>query len=230
MAEKTSIGFDTKERRLQRMEDYSGTALSENAYNAVIGVTLTLGLALTAVLANIGAPLVLNLNMWVVLIGYLVIAIGSGVIMNKTTNPAVSIACFAALSVATGLLLSLVMLAYDLEVIQPAVLITGGVTALMLILGTVFPAFFKKLGPVLFAALLADVVVGLVAGLIFHTYLPILAWVGVAIFSLYIGYDWARAQEYPKTVSNAINSAADIYLDVINIFIRVLEILGSSRK
>ena len=48
----------------------------------------------------------------------------------------------------------------------------------------------------------------------------------ILIFSLYLGYDWCKAQYYPKTYDNAIDSALDIYLDVINLFIRLLSILG----
>ena len=32
---------------------------------------------------------------------------------------------------------------------------------------------------------------------------------------------------YPKTLDNAVDSALDIYLDVINLFLRILRILGS---
>ena len=49
------------------------------------------------------------------------------------------------------------------------------------------------------------------------------------IFCGYIGLDWNRAQMYPKTVDNAIDSAADIYLDVVNLFVRILSITGKRR-
>lgn len=38
----------------------------------------------------------------------------------------------------------------------------------------------------------------------------------------YIGYEWARANSIPKTVDNAIDSAA-LY---INLFLRLVRILG----
>ncbi|MCR5192464.1 MAG: Bax inhibitor-1 family protein, partial [Bacteroidales bacterium] len=46
------------------------------------------------------------------------------------------------------------------------------------------------------------------------------------LFSGYIGYDVAKSQAYPKTLDNAVDSALDIYLDIINLFIRLLSILG----
>ena len=60
---------------------------------------------------------------------------------------------------------------------------------------------------------------------IFHTSLGLLTWGGVVIFTLYIGYDWARAQAFPKTANNAICSAADIYVDIINLFLLILRLM-----
>ena len=54
-------------------------------------------------------------------------------------------------------------------------------------------------------------------------------YVMVVIFAGYIGFDWAKAQAYPKTLDNAIDSAADIYVDIVNIFIRILSIMGNKK-
>ena len=54
-------------------------------------------------------------------------------------------------------------------------------------------------------------------------------WIGIVmlvIFALYIGYDWVKAQQYVHTLDNAVDSALDIYMDIINLFLRVLMILG----
>ena len=50
------------------------------------------------------------------------------------------------------------------------------------------------------------------------------------IFSLYIGYDYQRAQFYPPTVDNAVDCALDIYLDIINLFLDILRILARSSR
>ena len=51
----------------------------------------------------------------------------------------------------------------------------------------------------------------------------------VALFSLYIGYDWYCSQRYAATPYNAISCATDLYLDIINIFVRLLAILGKKK-
>ena len=52
--------------------------------------------------------------------------------------------------------------------------------------------------------------------------------VAAGLFSLYIGYDVYRSQQFPHTVDNAIDSAIDIYLDVINLFLNLLRIFGKA--
>jgi FtsH-binding integral membrane protein len=221
--------FNAKERRAERMSATEGTALSENAYNLVMGVTLTAGLAVTAVLANVLAPVVMSLNVHpgILFVAWLVLVIGASFAISKANSPVVGGAGFLVLSAAMGGLLAYALNTYRIQDIQTAVLVTGAVAGTMMLLSAMFPAFFRKLGAVLFIALLADIAIGAIASFIFHVHLGILSWVGIVIFSLYIGYDWAKAQEYPKTVNNAINSAADVYVDIINLFLLILDVLDN---
>ena len=53
-----------------------------------------------------------------------------------------------------------------------------------------------------------------------------ISWASAIIFSFYISYDVSRSQVYPYTISNAIGSAMDIYLDIVNLFLSLLEIFG----
>ncbi len=45
-------------------------------------------------------------------------------------------------------------------------------------------------------------------------------------FCGYIGVDWGRANQIERTVDNAIDSAAALYLDIINLFLRILRIMS----
>jgi len=58
--------------------------------------------------------------------------------------------------------------------------------------------------------------------------LGIIDYIVVLIFCGYIGYDWARANACAKTVDNAVDMAAELYVDIINLFIRILSILARS--
>ena len=100
-------------------------------------------------------------------------------------------------------------------------LIAGGMGALVMIV----PSFFEKLGGALLGCLFGLLICEIVL-LIFRVEQSVTDWVAAGIFSLYIGYDIHRSQQFPKTVDNAVDCALDIYLDLANLFIRLLEIMG----
>ena len=79
-----------------------------------------------------------------------------------------------------------------------------------------------------FTALSIGIVVELIAMLLGYrgTFFD---WVFVLLFSLYTAYDWVKAQAYPKTFDNAVDSAIDIYLDIINLFLRLLSIISKKK-
>lgn len=92
---------------------------------------------------------------------------------------------------------------------------------------------FSFLGQILFVSLLGLIVVGLLNIFFFKSPLMRLvsAYVGAVIFSLYLLYDFDQLEKSALTgdVSweTAINFAISIYLDIINLFLDLLEILNS---
>ena len=92
-------------------------------------------------------------------------------------------------------------------------------------LATAFPNIFAKLGRGLFISLLVLVAVELICVFFFGFFANIFNWISAAIFTLYIGYDWHVAQSFPKTLDNAIDSACDLYIDLINLVIDILHII-----
>ena len=100
----------------------------------------------------------------------------------------------------------------------------------MMLISLFFPAFFLSLGRVLFFSLLFMIVGSLLCSLLFRgAGYGLYTWLSAGIFSLYIGYDWARANTCARTLNNAIDLSASLYLDIINLFLRILEIM-SKRK
>jgi FtsH-binding integral membrane protein len=111
-------------------------------------------------------------------------------------------------------------------VVTKAMTLTGMVTATMMLLALIKPSFFLGLGRTLFFALIIGIVAEIVATWLLGYRGALFDWLFVILFSGYIGYDVAKSQAYPKTLDNAVDSALDIYLDIINLFIRLLSILG----
>ena len=221
--------MDNKEIKLARLTRADGRMLTETGYNFVIGLVLVWGILIDCVMAAYFTPAILQLNYLAVLIIYLIGSLGCTYIVYKSDNPAVSFLGFTGLAVCMGLLLTFYVSAYDVASVSQAFMATGIVTIVMVIGATLFPAFFRKLGGGLTIALIASIIVELIAGLIFRLNLTFMDYAIVLIFCGYIGFDWSRAQAYPKTLDNAIDSAADIYVDVVNVFIRILSILGKKK-
>ncbi len=115
---------------------------------------------------------------------------------------------------------------------------TAAVTLTMMLLSLVFPRLFLSMGRALGITLLIVIVfqliftfVALATGVFNDSLFLLIDWVVVVVFSLYIGYDWAIAQKRYRTVDAAVDSACALYLDIINLFIRLLSIMGRrSRK
>lgn len=59
--------------------------------------------------------------------------------------------------------------------------------------------------------------------------LGVIDYIGAGIFSLYIGYDMYRANSMTKTMDNAVDICVDLYLDIINLFLFLLRIMGQKK-
>lgn len=209
-----------------RLQTKTTETLSDRTYNLAIGCILLIGFFLNYILATYFSEQILQLNIFVIIIGYLIISIGSIIVIHKSNNPIISFIGFLFLSLAMGTLLVFILQCYTKTTITQALLTTTIVTALMIIIATIYPTFFIKLGRVLIICLLASIIIEILLTIIFHKNPIWIDYIVAIIFCGYIGFDWSMAQQYPKTLDNAIDSAADIYIDIINLFIRLLEIFG----
>lgn len=152
--------------------------------------------------------------------------------VNGSSNPVVSFIGYNLIVVPLGLVLTVLLNLFSLAgydaIIATAFGITTIVTIGMMMLSAAFPRFFLSLGRTLGVTLILTIVVEIIM-LIAGASLGIIDYVVVLIFCGYIGYDWARANACAKTVDNAIDSAAELYVDIVNLFIRILSILARSR-
>lgn len=207
--------------------DSSGAELSPNVYNLVIGAVLLWGFGLNLVMIKtIPVSSLQAINPWVFFGAYFVLAFGGVFLFRKSNNPAVSFLGYNMVAVPFGAIINLVVANYQPDIVLEAVQITAVVTFGMMVLGSIFPAFFQKIAGALTAALLIVIVVELLNMFFFKRDMAWIDWVVVLIFCGYIGYDWGRANRIPKTLDNAIDSAASLYMDIINLFLRILRILG----
>ena len=149
-------------------------------------------------------------------------------IASRSRNPVVSFLGYNLLVVPFGLMISTLVQAYgglDAQVVRDAFVYTLLITLGMMATVMIAPNLYQKLGGVLLGCLVGLLLAEIVL-LLFRVDQVVTDWIAAGLFSLYIGYDIYRSQQFPKTVDNAVDSALDIYLDIANLFIRLLSILG----
>lgn len=213
--------------------------LSESKYNLIIGGCLTWGFLINFLMLQFAAPAIMRMVyrnpssysgiMLGILIGYFVLAmIGSR--MVRSFSPGKCFLGYNLIAVPVSLVASIGMVGYDPSLVVRAVLITAIIALTMMIVSMIFPAVFSRMGSGLSIALLAVILVESLAMLFFRADITILDWVVVGIMSLYIGFDWVRANSVQRTTTNAIAAASALYLDIINILLRVLRILARARN
>ena len=199
--------------------------MDERTYNLTIGGVVLYGVIINALLCYSLAPVISAIHPLILIIGYFALAIAGSVVTYKSDSPLISFLGYNMVTIPFGAVLTVCIQSYSSAIVFQAFVLTAVITVVMLLLATAFPGLFAGMGRMLFAALIGSLLAGVVCMLFSFTTI-ILSWVIAVIFALYIGYDWVKAQQYVHTLDNAVDSALDIYMDVINLFLRVLMILG----
>ncbi len=206
---------------------HSDNEISPGLYNLTIGAVLCWGFWVNwAMVSNIPAEAILSISPWIFFIGYFASCFFGMYLYKKSDNPVVSFIGYNFVVVPFGLIINIVVSRYDPNIVLDAIKVTGLVTAGMMLLGSLFPRFFARIAGALTIALIVVILVELFQVFILGIHQGWLDWAVALIFCGYIGYDWGRANRIPKTLDNAVDSAAALYMDIINLFIRVLRIMG----
>lgn len=219
-----------KKARLARINEIVDpkAIISDRAYNATIVTVLLWGLLINYLLCRFVGTAIFTVNPIVLLVGYLVLAFAGIIISAKSHNPWISFLGYNLVVIPFGLIITLMVETYgglDSEVVTQAFLYTLLISVAMMACVMIAPNFFSKLGGALSMVLIGMIVCEIVL-LIFGVKQIWTDWLVAALFTLYIGYDIYRSQQYPKTLDNAVDSALDIYMDIANLFIRILSIMG----
>jgi len=218
----------TKERKAKRLAANIPDKLSANMYNFAIGACILYGFIVNAIIVFTCSNFFASMNYIVFIVGYFVSCI-LGILVSRSDNPIMSFIGYNLVVVPIGALLAVCLPSYYVTDILSAIIVTGTVVAVMMIIATSFPNAFSGMGITLFIALSVSIVVELIAMLLGYSG-KLFDWIFVVIFSLYIGYDWHKAQLYAKTLDNALDSALDIYLDIINLFVRILDLISKKKR
>ena len=149
-------------------------------------------------------------------------------------KPATAIVSFIIYSAVSGLTFSTIFVTYDLGSIMYVFLLTAGIFAVFAFLGAVTKVDLSKLGVYLFIGLIAIIICGLINLFMNNsTFDLIVSCIAIAIFVGYTAYDVQqilKMQEFNVLPEDnlAIYGALELYLDFINLFLRLLQLFGRS--
>lgn len=136
-----------------------------------------------------------------------------------------------AFSFASGVTVGPVLNAYvsagASDVVIQAAVITGGMTAGLSIFALTTRWNLLSLAPFMLIALIGLIVASIaniwIGGSMLY---GIVSWAGALIFSVLLVIDVQRAKYLPDTMGNAVVIALGVYLDVVNLFMFMMRILG----
>lgn len=199
-----------------------------------IGVAITFGIAYyVSTNDNMIHNIFFKSYYWIIWIVELVVVIALSACIRKL-NPLVAKILFLLYSALTGLTLSSVFIAYDIG----SIIYTFGITS-VLFLGFGLIGYFTKIDltkigiylvMALFGVIIASVINMFIGSETFSLGICIL---GIIIFLAYIAYDIQIIKKnmfgIEKEDNLVIYGALQLYLDFINLFIRLLRFFGKSK-
>lgn len=201
--------------------------MGERAYIALITLWVTFGLALTTVgvAATYGSKLT-----WGWAIGCFITTLGGIVWVSLTRasqNIILTIPGYCLIAFPFGALLGPLCATHQahlLHVVGTTLILSIGLGGI----GVLIPKSLKSWGGYLFGGLLALIIAQFSLTWMTSFGLPVLGAfsildnVGILLFAAYIVYDMNQALQQDRTGYNALDVAVNMYLNVLNLFVRLL--------
>ena len=195
--------------------------LTDKQYNLAIGIILLWGFLVNTIMCIFFQDSFSRLNPTMVLIGYFIVTL-VGICMSVfSNNPIVSFIGYNLVVLPVGVVLSICLKDYYISSIVQAFILTTAITSILIIVSSIKPEIFLSMGKTLFICLLGVIIIEFIM-ILFGNVPKWWDWIVALLFCGYIGYDWAEAQNKTKTLDNAVDSAVDLHLDIINLFLRLL--------
>ena len=176
---------------------------------------------------------VLTIGILPIAIIEIVIALVLGIRLAKM-HPLTMKILYVIYSILTGVTFSVIFVAFEVSSLISIFIITAIIFALLAFYGYTTKRDLTKIGTIALIALLAIIIAGILNIFIFKSTMfdTVLTMLGVLIFIAYIAYDVNKVKQLMLAIGEekaAVYGAFQLYLDFINLFIRLLELFGKRR-
>jgi len=172
------------------------------------------------------------------LFGELALVFGLVWLMKKISSQ-LAILMFLIYCFMTGLTLSVIFLVYTIESIGQVFFISAGMFGVMSVYGYFTKTDLTKIGQVLIMGLFGIVIAGLTNLFMKNSQLDyILSFIGVIVFTGLTAYDTQKIRKSniignegtSEDTKESIVGALTLYLDFINLFLKLLRLFGKRRR
>lgn len=149
--------------------------------------------------------------------------------MKKTT----ATLCYLLYCLTTGFTLSIIFIAYETLSILSVFVITATLFGAFAVYGALTKKDITKWGTYLIMALLGIIVATFINMIFNNTTVDLLICIiGIVVFLLFVAYDMQKVKQLMNQIPEdnaAIYGAFSLYLDFINLFLKLIRIFGKSR-
>lgn len=207
------------------------SSMSANLYAFWVTFWTAIGIATSAVAVCL--TLSWEYSLFLVVPAFIA-AIAGVAIAQKNDDPLISIGGYLLITVAFGAITGPVVALYTPASVARILFLTTAVVIGLGIAGAILPKSLENWWSWLFGGLLillaGQILLPLAAylGVPIGNAMTLWDWAGVVLFSGLIVFDLNRAMRIPCTMNNAIDAAVEVYLDFINLFLRLLSLLGEA--
>lgn len=206
-------------------------SLDSKQYNLAIAGLMFYGFFINALECIFLRSFALSLSPLLFLIGYFFCAFKGISICMTADDLRKKFLGYNMVVLPIGILLTRYIDNFDSYLVFNACCLTAGFTLTMMMLAYYFPKVFANMGEgllvSLFLIIVADIAIIFGFGIVDPYAIDIFA---SFVFCAFIGYDMVRAQRKECTAYNAIEVALNMYLDIINLFMRILAILDKKKN
>lgn len=155
----------------------------------------------------------------------------------KKNNPVLAGVLFAIYAYLTGVTFSVLFVAYTSASIASAFIVTAVTFAIMAVYGMLTKSDLSKMGNILMMGLIGIILSGFINLILFRSTLfdTLISAVGVLIFVGLTAYDAQKIKQMvaysndENVLSLSLMGAFQLYLDFINMFLRILSLMGKNR-
>lgn len=205
----------------------------ENKFYANVFTWLFIGLLLTfgaGYLVSIYTPMLLFVakNYYMFLIAQIVICLILSIRIDKL-NPNTAKALYLGYTLLTGATFASIFIVFELTSILFVFLATALIFGIFALIGHKTKINLNRMGVYLLIGLLSIIILEIINIFVMNDSLDMtLCIAGVVIFIGYIAYDMQKIKRFAEFGGDslAILGAFELYLDFINLFIRLLDLVG----